>query len=246
MRSFEISCTIIIQAISQLKTRYKDNWETIMGNCDSLVFLGGQEEATLKYISERLGKETIVTQTDSRNFGSKGGGSSRSKQIVGRELMTPTEVAEMPTDECIVFIRGIKPFRDKKYDYPKHPNYPFCGDADPKFMYDVQKEIFTGKVIKPESRLNKEKKRLRILAEKAETLNAEKMDRLHMEMRNRSRTHSQKGQELNNIDTLENTVNSLAEKYNSSELAEGKVPAVSIVDGFVPEGLDEFADPNNV
>lgn len=141
MRKYEISCTIIIQNMAQLKTMYKDSWESITGNCDTFIFLGGQEQATLEYVSKMLGKETIVTQTDSRNFGGRSGGGSRSKQIIGRELMTPTEIGQMDTMECIIQIRGLRPFFGKKYDYPKHPNYHLTGDAKEGLKFDVTKEV---------------------------------------------------------------------------------------------------------
>lgn len=140
VRKYDISCTIIIQNMAQLKTMYKDNWESITGNCDTFIFLGGKEQSTLEYVSKELGKETIVTQTDSRSFG-KSGGSSRSKQIIGRELMTPTEIGQMSTMDCLVMIRGLSPFYDQKYEYTKHPNYKYTGDADDKWIYDVKKEL---------------------------------------------------------------------------------------------------------
>lgn len=140
MRKYEISCTIIIQNMAQLKTMYKDSWESITGNCDTIIFLGGKEQATLKYISEELGKETIVTQTDTRSFG-KGGGSSRNKNIIGRELMTPTEIGQMSTMSEIIMIRGEKPFFDNKYDYPKHPNYKYTGDYDDSQLFNLDEEF---------------------------------------------------------------------------------------------------------
>lgn len=148
VRKYDISCTVIIQNMAQLKTMYRDNWESITGNCDTFIFLGGKEQSTLEYVSKELGKETIVTQTDSRSFG-KTGGSSRSKQIIGRELMTPTEIGQMPTMDCLVMIRGLSPFYDQKYDYPKHPNYQYTGDANDKWVYDVKKELAPIAKVKP-------------------------------------------------------------------------------------------------
>ena len=140
MRSREISCTIIIQNLAQLKTMYKDTWESITGNCDTFIFLGGKEQATLKYVSEELGKKTIVTQTDSRSFG-KGGGSSRNKNIIGRELMTAQEISQMDTMDSIVMLRGERPFFTRKYEYTEHPNYHLTGDANDKYKYDLEKEF---------------------------------------------------------------------------------------------------------
>lgn len=244
MRSYEISCTIIIQAISQLKTRYKDNWETIIGNCDSLMFLGGQEEATLKFVSERLGKETIVTQTDSRNFGGRQGGSSRSKQIVGRELMTTTELAEMDTDQCVVFIRGIKPFKGKKYDYPKHPNYQWTGDANDEYLYNVTKEFHTGVFERPESRVVSEKKRLRILAEKAETRNENKVERMRKDVGARTRTTSAKGTRLYEKQPIEKSFKDMAEHMEREQQWRQQQfdELVTFSDAYMPSGLDEFSE----
>lgn len=142
MRKYEISCTIILQNLSQLKTLYKDSWETITGNCDTFIFLGGQEESTLKYVSEKLGKETIKTQNSSRNYGRQGG-SSLSYNAAGRELMTPDEISKMSTSECIVFIRTTLPFRNKKYNYMRHVNYRYTGDASDDMIFDVKTQIHT-------------------------------------------------------------------------------------------------------
>ncbi|MCH5209454.1 MAG: type IV secretory system conjugative DNA transfer family protein [Oscillospiraceae bacterium] len=142
MRKYEISCTIVLQNLAQIKTMYKDSWETITGNCDTFVFLGGQEESTLKYISEKLGKETIKTQNSSRNYGRQGG-SSQSYNAAGRELMTPDEISKMSTAECIVFIRTTLPFKNKKYNYPRHVNYKYTGDASDDMIFDVTDKIHT-------------------------------------------------------------------------------------------------------
>lgn len=240
MRKYEISCTIIIQNLAQLKTMYKDSWESITGNCDTFIFLGGQEQTTLKYVSEKLGKETIVTQTDSRNFGGKGGGSSRSKQIIGRDLMTPTEISEMDTSDCIVFIRGLKPFFGKKYDYPKHPNYGWTGDAKDEYLYDVKKEFRTGVVEVPENRVRSEKKRLKILAEKAETRNENKLDRRRMEVAKQMRRRSAKGQELGVPVPVEENLKSMSTFMREQEWEQEQL--FMLESGFVPEGLDEFSE----
>ena len=134
MRKYEISCTIILQNLAQIKTQYKDDWESIVGNCDSFLFLGGQEYSTLEYISKELGKKTITTRSSGTSFG-KQKSSSKNRQKQGRELMTPDEIARMPEDECILIIRGLYPFYGKKFDYPKHKNYPKTGDADKNLLY---------------------------------------------------------------------------------------------------------------
>ena len=134
MRKYEISCTIILQNLAQIKTQYKDDWESIVGNCDSFLFLGGQEYSTLEYISKELGKKTIFTRSSGRSRGRQGS-SSINKQLGGRELMTPDELMRMPNDECILLIRGLYPFHDKKYEYTKHKNYPLTGDANKELLY---------------------------------------------------------------------------------------------------------------
>ena len=129
MRQYEISCTIILQNLAQIKTMYKDDWESIVGNCDSFLFLGGQEYSTLEYISKLLGKATIENKSRNRNRSAKGGGSSQGWQKTGRELLQPNEISTMPKDECILIINGMDPFYDKKYDLQKHPNFHESGDS---------------------------------------------------------------------------------------------------------------------
>lgn len=129
MRSREISVTIIIQNISQLKEMYKDNWESLTGNCDTFLFLGGQEQSTLEYVSKKLGKATI----DKRSQGtSKGRQGSRSENwdTLGRELMTPDEIGKMKGTKCLLFIRGFSPFFGDKYKLEEHPRYKQMGETD--------------------------------------------------------------------------------------------------------------------
>lgn len=128
VRKYNISINIIIQALSQLKGLYKDDWETIIGNCDSMIYLGGQEASTIKMLSEKLGKETIKTHSNTQQ--TKGG--SISHQSSGRELMTTSEIEQISRAFELVFITGCKPFKARKYDLTKHPNYNFFGEADPK------------------------------------------------------------------------------------------------------------------
>jgi type IV secretory pathway TraG/TraD family ATPase VirD4 len=139
MRKYEISCTIILQNLAQIKTQYKDDWESIVGNCDSFLFLGGQEYSTLEYISKELGKKTIKTRSSGRSRG-KQGSSSINRQQQGRELMTPDEIMRMPENECILLIRGLYPFYDKKFEYTKHHNYHLTGDADKSLLYINMKD----------------------------------------------------------------------------------------------------------
>ena len=115
--------TIILQNISQLKALFKDDWEGIIGNADSFLYLGGNEQSTHKYISELLGKETIDTKTSSQSKG-RNGSYSQNFQQTGRELMTPDEVRRLDNKNAIVLIRGEKPVMDEKYDILKPPNIP--------------------------------------------------------------------------------------------------------------------------
>ena len=129
MRKYGISIALIYQNQAQVKALMKDDWETLVGNCDTMLFLGGIDASTVKTVSERLGKGTINTKNNSINRGNKGGGST-SIQTAGRELMTTTEIEQMKNDHCIVFIRSMKPFNDYKYPLEQHPNYRYTGDAD--------------------------------------------------------------------------------------------------------------------
>lgn len=134
MRKYEISCNIILQNLAQIKTMYKDDWQTMIGNCDSFLFLGGQEYDTLDYISKELGDQTITALDSSRSHG-KSGSSSQSRKRQGRKLMFADEIGRLDDSECILIIRGLKPFLGKKYEYTKHPNYKYTGDADSKLIY---------------------------------------------------------------------------------------------------------------
>ena len=134
MRSMEISANVIIQNLSQLKKMYKDSWENVLGNCDSLLFLGGQEPTTLEHISKTLGKETIDTRSHNRTRGRQGS-TSENDGILGRELMTIDELKTMKDNECILFVRGIFPFFCNKFKIEKHPNYRLLEDFDDKNAY---------------------------------------------------------------------------------------------------------------
>lgn len=137
VRSMGMSLNVIVQNLAQLKARYEKTWEVITGNCDSLLFLGGQEESTLKYISEALGKETIDIRGFNRTKG-KTPSTSENNSILGRELMQPNEVATMPISDCIVRIRSHNPFYCSKYPIEKHPNYKFLEDYDKANAFDVK------------------------------------------------------------------------------------------------------------
>ncbi len=138
IRSREISASIILQSQSQLKTIYKDAADTIAGNCDSTLFLGGKEKSTLKEISELLGKETIDSYNQSENRGSQVS-HGLNYQKLGKELMTQDELAVMDGGRCIFMLRGVRPFLSEKYDLTKHPNYKYTADADPKNVFDMER-----------------------------------------------------------------------------------------------------------
>lgn len=128
MRSRNIMATIILQNISQLKALFKDDWEGIIGNADSFIYLGGNEQSTHEYISKLLGKETISTASHNRSRG-RNGSYSENIQQQGRELLTPDEVRLLDNQDCIVLIRGERPVIDKKYDLLKHPNLSYTEDG---------------------------------------------------------------------------------------------------------------------
>ena len=138
IRSREISASIILQSQSQLKTIYKDAADTIVGNCDSTLFLGGKEKGTLKEISELLGKETIDSLSQSENRGAQTS-HGLSYQKLGKELMTQDEIAVMDGGKCILQLRGVRPFFSDKYDLTKHPRYKYLSDADKKNVFDVER-----------------------------------------------------------------------------------------------------------
>ena len=132
IRSREVSLTLFYQQLAQCKAIYDKNAETILGNMDSVIFLGGREASTIKEISENwLGKATISMQTDGRTRGNSES-YSQNNQRVGRELMTPSELATMPGNRCILQLRGLPPFYSKKYDLKQHPNYKYTAEADKK------------------------------------------------------------------------------------------------------------------
>ena len=149
IRSREISASIILQSQSQLKTIYKDAADTIVGNCDSTLFLGGKEKSTLKEISELLGKETIDLYNQSENRGSQVS-HGLSYQKLGKELMTQDELAVMDGGKCIFMLRGVRPFLSDKYDLTRHPNYRYTADTDPKNVFDMERYMKKQRaVVKP-------------------------------------------------------------------------------------------------
>ncbi len=149
IRSREISACVILQAQSQLKNIYKDNSETIIGNMDARLFLGGSEKTTLKDLSESLGKETIdllnhsVSKGNSPSF-------SQSYQKLGKELMSVDELSVMDGSKCILQLRGVRPFLSDKYDITKHKNYRYLSDANPKNVFNISKHISRRLKVQPD------------------------------------------------------------------------------------------------
>ena len=151
IRSREISAALVLQAKSQLRAIYKDNSETIIGNCDSQIFLGGSEQTTLKDLNTSLGKETI----DMYNTGESRGTSqsyNMNYQKLGHDLMSIDELQVMDGRKCIVQVRGVRPFLSDKYDLTQHPNYKYTADADKKNWFDVEKYLNHELVLKPDDK----------------------------------------------------------------------------------------------
>ena len=140
IRSREISACLILQTQSQLKALYKDNAETVIGNCDASLFLGGKEPTTLKALSEALGRETIDTYNTGESRGRETS-HSLNYQKLGKSLLTVDELEVMDGGKCILQLRGVRPFLSSKYDITKHPHYKYLSDADPKNAFDVERFI---------------------------------------------------------------------------------------------------------
>ena len=140
IRSREISACLVLQAQSQLKALYKDNADTIIGNCDSRLFLGGSEPSTLKELSQSLGRETIDTYNTGESRGRETS-HSLNYQKLGRELMSVDDLATLDGGKCILQVRGLRPFLSDKYDITKHPNYKYLSDADKRNTFDVEGSV---------------------------------------------------------------------------------------------------------
>ena len=142
IRSREISACLVLQAQSQLKALYKDNADTIIGNCDSSIFLGGKEPGTLKELNQALGKETIDTFNTGESRGREVS-HSLNYQKLGKDLATVDELAVLDGGKCILQLRGVRPFLSDKYDITKHPNYKYLSDANPRNAFDIEKYLST-------------------------------------------------------------------------------------------------------
>lgn len=140
IRSREISACLILQTQSQLKALYKDNAETVIGNCDASLFLGGKEPTTLKALSEALGRETIDTYNTGESRGRETS-HSLNYQKLGKSLMSVDELAVMDGGKCILQLRGVRPFLSDKYDITSHPNYKYLSDSNKKNAFDIEKYL---------------------------------------------------------------------------------------------------------
>lgn len=147
IRSREISACLVLQAQSQLKALYKDNADTIIGNCDSSIFLGGKEPTTLKELNQSLGKETIDTYNTGESRGREVS-HSLNYQKLGKDLASIDELAVLDGGKCILQLRGVRPFLSDKYDITKHPNYKYLSDANEKNAFDIEKYLSTRLVLK--------------------------------------------------------------------------------------------------
>ena len=149
IRSREISACLVLQAQSQLKAIYKDNADTIIGNMDSRLFLGGSEPTTLKELNQALGKETIDTYNTGESRGRETS-HSLNYQKLGKDLASIDELAVLDGGKCILQLRGVRPFKSNKYDITKHPNYKYLSDADPRNNFDIEKYLSTRLKAKPD------------------------------------------------------------------------------------------------
>ena len=146
IRSREISACLVLQAQSQLKALYKDNADTIIGNCDTSIFLGGKEPTTLKELNQALGKETIDTFNTGESRGREGSHSLNYPKL-GKDLATVDELAVLDGSKCILQLRGVRPFLSNKFDITQHKNYKYLSDANPKNEFDIEK--FLSHQLKP-------------------------------------------------------------------------------------------------
>lgn len=151
VRSREISACLVLQAQSQLKALYKESADTIIGNCDSRIFLGGSEPTTLKELSEALGQETIDTYNTGESRG-RDISHSLNYQKLGKKLLSVDELAVLDGSKCVLQLRGVRPFLSDKYDITKHPNYKYLSDYDKKNEFDVEKFLSTKLKVKPDEK----------------------------------------------------------------------------------------------
>ena len=156
MRSYGISCTIIMQNLAQIQTMYEKEYGTVIGNCDSFLFLGGQEKETIEYVMEMLSEGEVIQKTDTISTHNN----SQGRQTTSQNLMTFDQIRQMPDSDCILLIRGEKPFYGKKYEYTEHPNYKLTGDADPDNNYDNRLDNRDSTEEQDQVKMVKEKKKM--------------------------------------------------------------------------------------
>jgi type IV secretion system protein VirD4 len=158
MRSMGISANVILQSVSQLKKLYENSWETIIAGCDSFLFLGGQDETSLKFVSEKLGKETIDIVSRGRTRSYRQNSTNENNALHGRELLTPDELAKLNNDYCVLIVRGYNPFYSKKYVMENHPNYMYTAMYDESFAYDLRSvKTVIMPILTPTEKENKKK-----------------------------------------------------------------------------------------
>lgn len=139
MRKYEISCSIILQALSQLKDIYKDKWNTIVANCDTKLFLGCDDSETIEWMLKMLGKKTTTVENTSWNSGNLSGSASYNKSSI--ELLTIDQITMMQDNECLVRIRGVRPYYGKKYNVEQHPNYKIAKEKEGKFIIPLSSDV---------------------------------------------------------------------------------------------------------
>lgn len=175
MRKYLISCTIILQGVSQIKKMYKDDWEMIFANCNSLIFLGSTEQSATEYINKLLGKRTVRKRGESHSNG-KGGG-SLSTNLESKELMTVDEIASIPPNKCIIKINGQYPSYAEKYHYEKHPNYKYTEDANPANAYFIDMEKLIPDFKERKEEINRQLRESAAKREKEEANNPKKQNK---------------------------------------------------------------------
>ena len=234
MRSYGISCSIILQSLGQLKAMYKDEWETVVGNCDSKVILGVADETTTNYVSTMLGKGTITSQSRSRTYGRQSS-SSKSFQQTARSLLTPDEVSLVDNRYCIVQIRGLKPFFDKKYKYEQHPHFNETGDGAKENMYPFR-DIYRKRNEEAEA-----KKKQARLEKKLEAKKQKEAQRQFDETRKRILASKKKG----SIKQSSCGTKLLVQQDAGTELAKNPDRAEKLMESYMPAEFDsafEFRD----
>ncbi len=219
IRKYAISCSIILQAISQLRVLYKDKWNTIVANCDSKLFLGCDDSETIEWLLKMLGKKTTTVQ--SMSFQSKGGSESINKSSI--ELMTIDQVTMMADDECLVRIRGERPFYGKKYELEDHPNYNYAHSLQGKFKIPVAKAYEEAKQLRKPLRMR--------LAEAEDTIAEEK----------KAATDAQTDKTDKKSSVQKNTKDNTRKAANKArkERAKEALEALDEFDNNPPEALEE-------